>query len=165
MRVHLTPEKMNELYPDYKEQPLIFGNCYLYVIGPNLGPFKIGKSTNLLSRFQSLYANNHLELFLFYASQMPIKIDFALEKKVHALLSDKKAKGEWFDVSLQQALEAIEKVNPLGRVIDFKKLSYDELLQRPSKHWTELNILPLQRERVIPYYSLMSDPLWKAPKK
>ena len=82
---------------------------YLYVIGPEVGPVKVGRSMQPLARLKQLEGKACMRLFL--TGQWPIgqAIGLAAERYAHWLLRDKSVKGEWFDVSRDEAVAAVER--------------------------------------------------------
>lgn len=82
---------------------------YIYAIGCESGPIKIGITNSLFSRLSSLQTGSFLQLWLLYA--MPcIDRDHALkhEKIIHDVLEENKIIGEWFNLTAPEAIEAIQ---------------------------------------------------------
>jgi DNA-binding XRE family transcriptional regulator len=82
---------------------------YIYVIGPESGPFKIGIARNLESRFHSFQTGHYQALKVHFAAEV-LDWDTArkLESNSHETLSVWRLKGEWFSCSLENAIEAIQ---------------------------------------------------------
>lgn len=78
--------------------------CYVYVIGPDGGPYKIGFATNLRSRLQGLQTGNHLPLACHFAA----RDDCApgTERKLHERFAASRLSGEWFSADLDHIREA-----------------------------------------------------------
>ncbi len=78
---------------------------YLYVIGPNEGPQKIGLSENVQRRLKNLQTGHPHKLHIHHFEEVPRKQVRAIEKRIHTELNYKKLKGEWFDITKQEAIE------------------------------------------------------------
>ncbi len=79
----------------------------IYVIKSEPGPLKIGIATNYLSRLSQLRVSSHLPLSLVYIAivEGDAKV---VEKGTHKLLESFRQKGEWFNISTEEAIKAIE---------------------------------------------------------
>lgn len=80
---------------------------FLYVIGSDAGPQKIGIASNVKSRLGGLQTSNHLRLAI--ASKEPIEPENArlAEARAHSLLANRRLAGEWFSVSPEDAAAAV----------------------------------------------------------
>lgn len=81
--------------------------CNIYVIGPRFGPRKIGFASDVQKRLATLQSSNPAELIIQY------RIDVGgqardVEFEAHRLLQDRRLRGEWFNVTLDDAIGAIE---------------------------------------------------------
>lgn len=83
-----------ELYP-----------VFLYVIGPIYGPQKIGISKNVDKRLKSLQTGNPVKLYIQFC--MEVNRARLIERKIHAELNHKKLKGEWFDLTKEEAIDYV----------------------------------------------------------
>lgn len=82
---------------------------YLYVIGLEGGPVKIGMSDNPWYRLTTFQMGSPCKLTLFHTQQMRDRQHAAEnEEHAHAVLKDKRLYGEWFDVDEYLAIEVIE---------------------------------------------------------
>jgi predicted GIY-YIG superfamily endonuclease len=80
----------------------------VYVIGSGGGPVKIGYARNVNKRLQSLQIGSHEQLYVLETiDRLTHKEALAIERAVHKELADKRVRGEWFDVSLDEAMKAI----------------------------------------------------------
>lgn len=79
------------------------GETFAYVIGPKLGPMKIGVAADLVSRRSALQVGNHDELEIHHATPVAAPIARHVEAYVHWLLADHVRGGEWFDVDAPTA--------------------------------------------------------------
>lgn len=78
---------------------------YTYLVFDKLsGLTKIGKTKDLKSRLSTLSTSN-LNLGLIYAEAIDV------EKELHLLFKDKKARKEWFDLTKEEVKAAIEIIN------------------------------------------------------
>ena len=77
----------------------------LYVIGAEDGPLKIGISTDVGGRLAALQSHSPHALVAHHQAQPG---DARLVERVaHQLLAAKRVRGEWFDVSIDDAVAAI----------------------------------------------------------
>lgn len=83
------------------------GQAFLYVIGPDSGPYKVGFSAKPKSRLQFLNSGSPVRLSLHYTLAVPSRDQLLVEKYAHALLWSRRSSGEWFDVTVEQAEMAI----------------------------------------------------------
>lgn len=78
---------------------------------------KIGFADNLKHRFAGLDCGSPVDLrlrhFVFFAGKLVAK---SVEKQVHAILDGKRRKGEWFDVTVNEAAQAIAEVTTRRRL-------------------------------------------------
>lgn len=78
---------------------------YVYVIGKETeGPIKIGFSANPAKRLKQLQTAQHEELRLFYFQSVPKDIVKMMEQAIHATNRHKKVKGEWFNLTVDDAI-------------------------------------------------------------
>lgn len=84
---------------------------YLYVIceqsdGPR--PVKIGFSAEPNKRLKQLQTGHSSPLVLFHKEEVPFENVRALEKLIHKELKHHKARGEWFQISPEDAVLEIK---------------------------------------------------------
>jgi predicted GIY-YIG superfamily endonuclease len=80
----------------------------VYVIGPGDGPLKIGLARDLQRRLYTLQTGNQQELHIFWSYKLLRKAEArAIERAAHQSLKDKRIRGEWFDCSIDEAIDAI----------------------------------------------------------
>lgn len=80
----------------------------VYVIGPDVGPVKIGISKSIPKRVASLQSSSHARLNVFYSVRPPEGLSAGqIEWAAHRLLSPVRLEGEWFDVAPDDAHAAI----------------------------------------------------------
>lgn len=100
----LTPSDSDPLPPDRR---WVRDGVCLYVVGAtHTGPLKIGITTSPDSRLASLQTGNHEKLSLFTYIVIPDKSRW-IEKTIHESLGLWRLHGEWFNISLPCAIEAI----------------------------------------------------------
>jgi len=76
---------------------------FIYVIGPAEGPQKIGLSGDVEKRLQTLQTGSPVTLIIHHTEEVNPKKVRLLEKKIHNELNHKRVKGEWFDLSPEDA--------------------------------------------------------------
>ena len=82
-------------------------NDYLYIIANNeLGPVKIGFSNNPEHRLKTLQTGHIDELKIYYKKQFPNAM--TIEKICHSMLNEKRKRGEWFSLTVEEAISYIE---------------------------------------------------------
>ena len=80
---------------------------YVYVMESGSGLIKIGVSKNLSARRKSLQCASGVEIKL-AAKFGPLKRAVALERASHKIFASKRLHGEWFCVSTEEAIKAID---------------------------------------------------------
>lgn len=91
---------------------------YIYVIGVQEEPIKVGKATDTEKRLSSLQVGCPDRLKLFYRHNVRSHLATAIERAVHADLSEFHRHGEWFNASWMRAKETIERIAPLAEITD-----------------------------------------------
>lgn len=106
--------------------------AHVYVIGHDVGPQKVGFTHDLSFRLKCLQrqeGNKTLAVFTSY--EVPYNQALRAERMAHWLLRDKMVRTEWFDVTPEEAAEAVRKatsydygatdaippIEPRGRVL------------------------------------------------
>ena len=81
------------------------GERWVYVIGPEGGPFKIGVATSVDARRYSLQTGNPHRLYVIatWEHEAPRMV----EAQAHRALADRRLQGEWFNVSAEEAVAAV----------------------------------------------------------
>lgn len=79
----------------------------VYIIGPDGGPYKIGRSRELDRRLEGLQTGNPLKLKLFFSVEPDIPQ--IVELAAQGFLYEHRLIGEWFKCDLAQAKRAIER--------------------------------------------------------
>jgi hypothetical protein len=95
---------------------------YIYVIGPKEGFQKIGFSQDVEKRLSSIQTGNPEKLIIHHKAEVPDDRARLLERMIHKLNHHKKIKGEWFDLTPEEA-EA-EVTFTIIRYEDDKTLKY-----------------------------------------
>lgn len=86
-----------------------FENAYIYVIGEDAGPFKIGYTTQPHNRLAALRIETKRDLAWRGHELVPFRFARGIEMLAHKLLSEHKSDGEWFFVDLETACSAVER--------------------------------------------------------
>lgn len=81
--------------------------AYVYVIGAEDGPQKIGVANDPQSRRAMLQTGNPSLLGVAAAVPVARRHALAVEKQAHRILKSKRIRGEWFNVSPEEAADAI----------------------------------------------------------
>ena len=85
------------------------GATYLYVIGAEDGPVKIGITTNLTSRLSMIQTGCHFRAAIWFVWPIFDREEAAMhEQTVHAVYKELRLAGEWFNMPADQGREAIE---------------------------------------------------------
>jgi len=79
----------------------------IYIIGPEGGPYKIGYAADPKARLVNLQVGQAVELKLFYEEQTETSTAKVIEKMIHRQLAIKRIRGEWFNVTLEEAKEEV----------------------------------------------------------
>lgn len=82
--------------------------AYLYVIGGETGPHKVGFTIKPTYRLTALGIGSPVPLTMKHMIPVPWVTRKFSEKYAHALLASRHSHGEWFDVTADQALAAIK---------------------------------------------------------
>jgi hypothetical protein len=80
----------------------------IYVIGPEGGPFKIGYTGDPQGRLVNLQVSQAVELKLFYEERTETDKAKVIEKLIHRQIAHKRVRGEWFNVTLDEAISEVK---------------------------------------------------------
>lgn len=95
---------MIRLAPDPKDA------TYLYLVGADVGPLKVGMTRNLVERFGALQKGSPLIISLIGVWRAhDWRLVAAAEYEVHAEMKDSHSHGEWFNLTEVEALSVINK--------------------------------------------------------
>ena len=89
---------------------------YIYIIGSNKPPYKVGISKNLNRRLRNLQTGYPYPLQIHHTIETDISQTKLFETILHRNLKHYKTNGEWFDISL----------NDLKLQLDFVLIRYGE---------------------------------------
>lgn len=78
----------------------------LYVMGSAIGLTKIGISDDPSARLRTIQAASGIRLSLVHSSDKTANAR-SIEAAAHKLLASKRKTGEWFDVTAEEAIEAL----------------------------------------------------------
>ncbi|HMN36269.1 MAG TPA: GIY-YIG nuclease family protein [Hyphomicrobium sp.] len=107
----------------------------IYVIRSEPGPVKIGITGNVSRRLSYLRTASAVPLHLAYAGETEADVE-SVERQVHSILAERRMSGEWFNVSAQEAVEAVlQSANDLD--IDLSKL---EIVKFAGRQATEKSL-------------------------
>lgn len=80
---------------------------FIYVIGPAVGPQKIGLSGDVEKRLATLQTGFPGDLIIHHKEPIEAKKVRLLEKKIHTELNYKRVRGEWFDFTPEEARDFV----------------------------------------------------------
>ena len=80
---------------------------FIYVIGPAVGPLKIGIATYLKDRLSSIQTGSHVRLSVLFSIKVPAGLAQRIEQAAHKIICDRRMSGEWFDATKEQAISAV----------------------------------------------------------
>jgi hypothetical protein len=83
-------------------------NSYIYVIGTDKKPYKIGFSNKPARRLKDLQTGHPEQLTIHYLECIPKDQVKFIEKSIHSVLRHRRAKGEWFDLELEEAIAEVK---------------------------------------------------------
>jgi hypothetical protein len=83
---------------------------YVYLIGPDDGPLKIGVATSLPKRLVSLQIGCWQTLSVRHSVTVPADLAYTLERTMHGRFKDRHLRGEWFDIELEEAVRALDAI-------------------------------------------------------
>ena len=134
---------MNFVYPVSKTQL-----SYLYVIGSETGPQKVGISYNPAQRLRSIINDPSHEfgrdLDLVSARRIDRASARKAERYAHWVLRDHHVKGEWFSATLDEAKTAIEAA---GHAVEIGAEIPDPLFGGPGRPRLAEAVTPAERTR------------------
>lgn len=81
---------------------------FVYVIGPEGGPYKIGVSDDVDVRRQQIQSRHPRPLLVKYRLKVLASLRFDVERTAHLRLESDRVEGEWFAVDAAVAAEAIQ---------------------------------------------------------
>lgn len=81
---------------------------YIYVIGGTEKPYKIGITNNPERRLKNLQTGHPYELKIHYKEEIPESQVRLIEQTIHKTIKHKQTKGEWFDISLEDAIAEVK---------------------------------------------------------
>lgn len=83
--------------------------AFIYIIGPSNGPVKIGYSETPQMRLNTLQRQSNETYYILGTYPVGRRRALSVERYVHWLLRDKHIDNEWFDVTREEADEAIQR--------------------------------------------------------
>jgi hypothetical protein len=89
--------------------PAIENWAYVYVIGSQSGPCKVGYSVDTERRLKDIQRPKTQRIQIFGKWPLGHATALAVERYAHWLLRDKQISGEWFDVTAEEAADAVSR--------------------------------------------------------
>lgn len=113
--------------------PRVYDTAYIYVIGHDVGPQKVGYSVNPRSRISGI--RNDSGMAVVVQSAFPIAWQWAghAERMAHWLLRHKHFRNEWFNCSPAEAAEAAK----LATSMHYDGADYIPTVTRPNALYDE----------------------------
>ena len=110
---------------------------YLYVISEGVnGPCKIGFANDVRKRLQAMMSGNYRKLTIVYQCLIDHR-PHVLEHMAHAIVWRHRLAGEWFDITEQTAIDAVNQAiaasGSISKVIDTETLACILPAIRPVK--------------------------------
>jgi len=87
--------------------PAVAQDRFVYVIGAEMGPVKIGIAADVSQRLASLQTGHPQKLKVYFHASAPDAV--AVERACHRDLGQHRMSGEWFDVSWDVAASVVRK--------------------------------------------------------
>lgn len=88
---------------------------FIYVIGPENGPYKVGVTTSVEARLSALQTGNHQELMVhrrYEADNLTSAGMQVVERRIHRVLKQVNIRGEWFSCDLPLIEQVIAVTGP-----------------------------------------------------
>lgn len=80
----------------------------IYVIRASFGPIKVGRAKSPESRLRQLTDCQAYTAEIAYTHTVPARLESWIERRAHEILHSYRIRGEWFDVSIEDAERAIQ---------------------------------------------------------
>jgi hypothetical protein len=103
----MTPEERKASAQRAAEQRWRGVGQYVYVIGPEVGPQKIGIATKPALRLHDIQNGNPAHLSIALQMDPEERSAIEVERRAHLILDASRLRGEWFDVTRERAVEAV----------------------------------------------------------
>jgi hypothetical protein len=114
-------------------------NSFVYVIGSQDNPVKIGHGDRVETRVIALQIGNPDKLHIFGKVSVPWSLAEAIEAKAHALLLPSWRRGEWFNINADTAIRTIRvakaMVESSNDNTDHRALLAETLFPGPRHPW------------------------------
>lgn len=101
---------------------------YVYLIGPeDASPLKIGIAEDVTKRLCSLQIGNWQQLKVHHTVSVVATSAASVERHMHRELKDRRLRGEWFDVTLDEAKAKLESVAELYALVRARRGPFSEI--------------------------------------
>lgn len=90
----------------------------IYIIGPDVGPLKVGVSADPIKRLKGVQSGHPLALSIKATFEVGSLPPYEVETLAHSLLRDSRLKGEWFACSFEEASAAVAQA--LGEIAEYR---------------------------------------------
>lgn len=117
---------------------------FVYLIGAEEGPIKIGHASNLKTRLHSLQIGNWQPLSILHSVSVPLFTAAGAEAVMHKRFAEHRVRGEWFNVPLQVLRQALDGVAQSAQAADAANDTFHEnacvrLTKDPRATWQALS--------------------------
>lgn len=139
----------------------------IYFIGASGSPIKIGQTQSVYNRLKTIQAHCWAPVSLLHKECFGDVNHEQIEKAAHDLLRDKNVIGEWFAVSLDEAIEAVHGCAGAGDILTATKQTKGK---RGERHNDEFKALykasPLSEHEIAKALSVSYDTVhcWNKPR-
>lgn len=126
-RPDVSGDDVRDKYPTYEHPHLSYSSSFVYVVGPEGGPYKVGYSGNPLQRLAMLALASPVRMCVWMLSQTPSGVGMWVERQVQSALKKSHVRGEWFKADICHIKNLVELANPMGRHVELGGLTIEEL--------------------------------------
>lgn len=81
---------------------------WIYVVGTDTKPYKIGLSTRPTKRLKDIQTGHPEKLKIHYLHEINKEEVSLIEKMIHKNIKHKQTHGEWFDLELEEAISEVK---------------------------------------------------------
>lgn len=117
--------------------------AFVYLIGADAGPIKIGHASNLKTRLHSLQIGNWEPLSVLHSVTVPLFTAQGAEAAMHKRFADYRVRGEWFSAPLAMLKPALDAIAHEAQAADAANDTFHEnacvrLTKEPRITWDVL---------------------------
>lgn len=90
---------------------------FVYCLESEDGKIKIGRSSNVFKRINTLKSQNSSKIINIVISEPALNY-YEIERSLHKTFKEKRLNGEWFDLKLEDCLEELKKIKTENKDVD-----------------------------------------------